>query len=98
MTKKNLLITSLIGVLFLFISMILFRNLIPIATVILLESAAVIFTIYSVVALIEIWKSRKINKSEKWMWTIGFVFLTLISIVLYFFNRRDKVVEQNQLV
>lgn len=47
---------------------------------------------YVVVGILEVNKSNKINGSEKFMWIIGFIFLSFIAAILYLLSGQRRVV------
>ncbi|MCU0404754.1 MAG: hypothetical protein MUE99_09425 [Chitinophagaceae bacterium] len=51
-----------------------------------------LFTLtFMVLALLEIWRSGNIAKSEKWMWTSGILLTSLIAGLVYVIIGRNKV-------
>ena len=47
---------------------------------------------YVVVGILEVNKSSKINGSEKFMWIVGFVFLSFIAAILYLLSGQRRVI------
>ena len=46
---------------------------------------------YVIIGIIEVKNSKKINNSEKIMWTIGFLFLSLITGLIYLFFGKKRI-------
>jgi hypothetical protein len=58
----------------------------------LLPVALAVGLFFIITAIYEVSQSRKIDRSEKIMWIIGFLFLTSISGLIYVFRGRKRVV------
>jgi hypothetical protein len=52
--------------------------------------------IYTVIGLYEIYHSVNIDKTEKIMWTVGFIFVGTITGILYLVNGRHRILRENQ--
>lgn len=48
--------------------------------------------VYTVMVLLELLPSKRLNNSEKLMWLTGFIFFNTITGLLYFTGRRKKVI------
>jgi hypothetical protein len=46
---------------------------------------------YAIIGIIEVKNSKKINNPEKIMWTIGFLFLSLITGLIYLFFGKKRI-------
>jgi len=46
---------------------------------------------YVIIGIIEVKNSKKINNPEKIMWTIGFLFLSLITGLIYLFFGKKRI-------
>lgn len=47
--------------------------------------------VYTIVVLMEILPSQRLNTSEKMMWTVGLIFFNVITGLLYFTGGRKRV-------
>ncbi len=47
--------------------------------------------VFMVTAIYEVTRSQKINRSEKTMWVVGFIFLTSITGLVYVFSARKRI-------
>ena len=73
-----------------FISWLTYNN--SDATIMPFLALAQFFSIpFMVTAIVELNNSDRIDRSEKTMWTFGFIALTLITGILYFISQRKRV-------
>jgi hypothetical protein len=76
---------------FTIIGVLLKINHIGNATIIL--SIGLISTlIYIIIGIKEVNSSTKIEKSEKIMWTVGFIFFSFITALVYLFSGRKRII------
>lgn len=47
---------------------------------------------YIILGIIEVNNSTKIEKSEKIMWTVGFIFFSFITALVYLFSGRKRII------
>ena len=50
------------------------------------------YLVFAVLALYEVFQSSRIEKNEKFMWTIGFIFLGTLVGILYLVTGRKRIV------
>ncbi len=60
--------------------------------------SVIMYLVFIFLGLMEIYGSKAINKNEKFMWTIGFVFMTLIAGIAYLIVGRKRVLKDAHLV
>ena len=53
--------------------------------------------VYIVLSLIEIYKSDRIDKTEKIMWHLGFIFLSTIAGFIYLVSARKRILRDYKL-
>ena len=60
---------------------------------------SVVFTVvYVICGLYEIYGSNRITMNEKVMWTIGFILLSTITGLLYFFIGRPRILREYKIL
>ena len=53
--------------------------------------------IYIVLSLLEIFKSERIDKTEKIMWLVGFIFLSTVAGFIYLISARKRILRDHKL-
>ena len=53
--------------------------------------------IYIVLSLLEIFKSERIDKTEKIMWLVGFIFLSTVAGFIYLVSARKRILRDYKL-
>jgi len=53
--------------------------------------------IFIVLSLIEIFKSDRIDKTEKIMWLVGFIFLSTVAGFIYLISARKRILRDHKL-
>src|SRR6187431_1055219 len=58
--------------------------------------ATIITTIiYAIVGIYEVYHSTKIGRTEKIMWTVGFIFLSMITGIVYLVSGRQRILRSS---
>ena len=52
---------------------------------------------FIVSCLLEVYESKNIEGTEKFMWTIGFVFFWFITAIVYFTSGRKRILKQTSI-
>ena len=52
---------------------------------------------FIVSCLLEVYASKNIEGTEKFMWTIGFVFFWFITAIVYFISGRKRILKQTSI-
>ena len=60
-----------------------------------LKIAVAIMLVFIVSAIIEVWSSSRIDKNEKIMWSIAFIFMSTFSGIFYLLMGRKRVNNTN---
>ena len=58
----------------------------------LLQISIAFYLVFAVLALYEVFQSNRIEKNEKFMWTIGLLFLGTLTGILYLVTGRKRIV------
>ena len=58
----------------------------------LFQISIAFYLVFAVLALYEVFQSNRIEKNEKFMWTIGFLFLGTLVGILYLVTGRKRIV------
>ena len=60
--------------------------------------SAILTLVYIIIALYEILRSQRITVTEKIMWTIGFIILSTLTGLLYFFLGRPRILRDYKVL
>jgi tellurite resistance protein TehA-like permease len=60
--------------------------------------SVILTVVYVISAFYEIYGSRRITMNEKVMWTIGFILLSTITGLLYFFMGRPRILRDYKIL
>jgi peptidoglycan/LPS O-acetylase OafA/YrhL len=60
-----------------------------------LKIAVAVMLVFIVSAIIEVWSSSRIDKNEKIMWSIAFIFMGTFSGIIYLLMGRKRVTSTN---
>jgi hypothetical protein len=97
MINKNLLITAYLLSLIVLITAVLFKILhMPFGEDFIII-ALIVSVFFSVLSLYEIWTSKRIDQSEKIMWTISFIFFNSFAALIYILSARKRILRDFKL-
>jgi uncharacterized membrane protein len=60
-----------------------------------LKIAVAVWLVFIVNAIIEVWSSTRVDKNEKIMWSIAFIFMGTFSGIIYLLMGRKRVTNTN---